>query len=40
MKTVVYIDNNLTSTLYSTNDNTFLSEYGFKNLGDEFKLFD
>jgi DNA invertase Pin-like site-specific DNA recombinase len=40
MTTTVHIDNKLISTLYSINDNTYLSEFGFKNLGDEFKLFD
>lgn len=40
LKTIVYIEGELISTFYATNDNTFLSKYGFKNLGEEFKLFD
>jgi hypothetical protein len=40
LTTTVHIDNKLTTTLYHTNDNTYLSEFGFKNLGEEFKLFD
>lgn len=40
MKTTISINGEPISTVHNANDGTFLTKYGLKNLGDEFKLFD